>query len=204
MGQVQQAHDILALLQERVTHPALRLSIEAPGAAMAVHENRFDTGLVAAEAMLNNPDSPRQAVDFAAFAAGLALPVAGRGSEYEPIAARCRAEQKPTDGMIRVMVRYCDVLALTHTGQLDEADRRVADYPILFGGTVSRLGDRQDHGRPGRHLPRQIPRGHLLHRAGPGRAQRRNLTALAASGAATAGPRLRCAGQDWPGRTGTR
>ena len=128
MGQVQQAHDILALLQERVTHPALRLSIEAPGAAMAVHENRFDAGLVAAEAVLNNPDSPRQAVDFAAFAAGLALPVAGRGSQYEPIAARCRAEQKPTDGMIRVMVRYCDVLALTHTGQLDEADRRVADY----------------------------------------------------------------------------
>jgi DNA-binding CsgD family transcriptional regulator len=128
MGQVQQAHDILALLDQRVTHPALRLIVEATGAAMAVHENRFDTGLSAAEAVLSNPNAPKQAVEFAAFAAGLALPVAGRGSEYEPIAARCRAEQKPTDGMIRVMVRYCDVLALTHTGQLDLADRRVADY----------------------------------------------------------------------------
>ena len=30
--------------------------------------------------------------------------------------------------MIRVMVRYCDVLALTYTGQLDLADERAADY----------------------------------------------------------------------------
>jgi DNA-binding CsgD family transcriptional regulator/tetratricopeptide (TPR) repeat protein len=128
MGLVQQAHDILAMLHERVTHPSLRLIVEATGAAMAVHENRFDTGLAAAEAVLSNPESPKQAVDFAAFAAGLALPVVGFGSRYEPIAARCRADQKPTDGMIRVMVRYCDVLALTHAGQLDQADRRVADY----------------------------------------------------------------------------
>lgn len=128
MGQVEQAHDILSLLQRRVTHPGLRLYVEAVGAAMAVHESRFDVGLAAAEAVLRNPESPGQAVDFAAFAAGLALPVAGRGSEYKHIAARCRAEQKPTDGMIRVMVRYCDVLALTNTGQLDEADQRVTEY----------------------------------------------------------------------------
>jgi len=128
MGEVQQAHDLLDLLDQRVTHPALRLIVDATGAAMAVHENRFDSGLAAAEAVLSNPDAPKQAVEFAAFAAGLALPVAGRGSEYEPIAARCRAEQKPTEGMIRVLVRYCDVLALTHTGQLDQADRRVAEY----------------------------------------------------------------------------
>jgi DNA-binding CsgD family transcriptional regulator len=128
MGHVRQAHDVLAMLHQRVTHPSLRLIVEATGAAMAVHENRFDAGLAAAEVVLSNPDSPKQAVDFAAFAAGLALPVVGFGSQYEPIAARCRAEQKPTDGMIRVMVRYCDVLALTHAGQLDQADRRVADY----------------------------------------------------------------------------
>jgi DNA-binding CsgD family transcriptional regulator len=30
--------------------------------------------------------------------------------------------------MIRVMIRYGDVLALTHTGQLDLADKRAADY----------------------------------------------------------------------------
>jgi len=128
LGRVQHAHDILAVLDQRVTHSMLRLLTEAVGAAMAVHENRFDAGLAAAQAVLSNADSPKQAVEFAAFAAGLALPVAGRGTEYEPIAARCRAEQKPTDGMIRVMVRYGDVLALTHTGQLDQADLRVVEY----------------------------------------------------------------------------
>jgi DNA-binding CsgD family transcriptional regulator/tetratricopeptide (TPR) repeat protein len=128
MGHVQQAHDILALVNQRITHPALQLLVDAVGAAMAVHENRFDAGLVAAEAVLSDPESPKQAVEFAAFAAGLALPVAGRGTEYEHIAARCRAEQRPTDGMIRVMVRYCDVLGLTHTGQLDQADLRVREY----------------------------------------------------------------------------
>ena len=36
--------------------------------------------------------------------------------------------QKATDGMIRVMVRYCDVHALAAIGEFDLADRRVAEY----------------------------------------------------------------------------
>jgi tetratricopeptide (TPR) repeat protein len=118
----------LELLRERVAHPSLKLTVEAVGAAMAVHENKFAKDLAAAEQVLSDPRAPRQAIDFAAFAAGLAMPPAGRGRDFEPIAARCRAEQKATDGMIRVMVRYGDVLALTHLGELDLADKRAADY----------------------------------------------------------------------------
>ena len=128
MGEVAEAHNILSLMRQRVTHPALRLIVEATGAAMAVHQNKIEDGIAAAEVVLADPAAPKQAVDFAAFAAGLAMPVAGRGAEFEPIAARCRAEQKPTDGMIRWMIRYGDILALTHTGRLDLADQRVADY----------------------------------------------------------------------------
>ncbi|MBV9090410.1 MAG: AAA family ATPase [Mycobacteriaceae bacterium] len=128
MGDVQRAHEVLASLRERVEHPSLRLVVEATGSAIAVHENRITEGLAAAEQVLADPQAPKQAVEFAAFAAGLAMPVAGRGRDFEPIAARCRAEQKPTDGMIRVMMRYGDVLALTHTGQLDLADKRAAEY----------------------------------------------------------------------------
>jgi DNA-binding NarL/FixJ family response regulator len=95
---------------------------------MAVHQNKIEEGIAAAESVLADPTAPEQAVDFAAFAAGLAMPVAGRGADFEPIAARCRAEQKPTDGMIRWMIRYGDILALTYTGRLDLADQRVADY----------------------------------------------------------------------------
>lgn len=128
MGEVGHAHDILTVLRQRVTNPALRLIIDATGAAMAVHQNKIEDGIAAAEVVLADPAAPKQAVDWAAFAAGLAMPVAGRGAHFEPFAARCRTEQKPTDGMIRWMIRYGDILALTHTGQLDLADERVADY----------------------------------------------------------------------------
>lgn len=128
MGDVQRAHDVLDLVWQRTEHPVLKLFVQAAAAAMAVHENKIDEGISAALEVLADPQAPNQAVEFAAFAAGLAMPTAGRGDEFEPIAARCRAELKTTDGMIRVMVRYCDVLALTHIGEFDLADKRVADY----------------------------------------------------------------------------
>lgn len=128
MGDVAGSHRILSLLQERVDHPILRLVVDAAGSAMAIHENRIEVGIAEALRILADPAVPRQAVDWAAFGAGLAMPVAGRGLEFGPIADRCRAEQKSTDGMIRVMVRYCDVLALVYAGQLDLAEQRARDY----------------------------------------------------------------------------
>jgi DNA-binding CsgD family transcriptional regulator len=128
MGDVRRAHQVLALLHEQVHHPSLKLIVEAVGSAIAVHENNIAEGLAAAEQVLSDPHAPRQAVEFAAFAAGLAMPVVGRGCDFEPIAARCRAEQTATDGMIEAMVRYGDVLALVHTARLDAADQRAADY----------------------------------------------------------------------------
>jgi DNA-binding NarL/FixJ family response regulator len=128
MGDVARANQVLALLRQRVQHPGLKLIVEATGSAMAVQEDRIAEGLAEAERVLADPQAPKQAIDWAAFAAGLAMPVAGRGGDFEPIAARCRAEQKATEGMIRVMVRYGDVLALTSIGELDLADRRAADY----------------------------------------------------------------------------
>ncbi|MGH3495128.1 MAG: hypothetical protein ACRDQ1_18105, partial [Sciscionella sp.] len=128
MGDVERAHQIMALLRDRVQHPSLKLVMEATGSAMAVHENKIAEGLAAAERVLSHPHAPKQAIDFAAFSAGLTMPVTGRGGDFAPIAARCRAEQKATDGMIRVMVRYGDVLALTYIGELELADRRAADY----------------------------------------------------------------------------
>jgi DNA-binding CsgD family transcriptional regulator len=128
MGAVGLARDLLELLRERVSHPALRLIVDATASAMVVHEGDLVAGLAAAQAVLADPDAPTQAVDFAAFAAGLAMGPAGRGDEFEPIGARCRVDQKPTDGLIRAMIRYGDVLSLVHSGQLAAAERRVAEY----------------------------------------------------------------------------
>ncbi|AZG44461.1 Transcriptional regulatory protein LiaR [Gordonia insulae] len=128
LGEAERATAILELLCERVQHPVLRLIVDGAAAMMAVHENRIDEGIAAAQKVLDAAEVPPQASDFAAFAAGLAMPVAGQGNAFEPIAARCRAERKPTDGMIKVMVRYCDVLALTMVGDLDCAEQRAVEY----------------------------------------------------------------------------
>ncbi|MGY0499661.1 LuxR C-terminal-related transcriptional regulator [Nocardia sp. FBN12] len=128
LGDVDRSRELIDLLTARVDHPALRVTVDAVGAAMAVHENRIAEGVAVAEQVLADPVAPRQAVDFAAFALGLALPVAGRGADFAPIAALIRSEQKSTDGIIRVMVRYGDVLALTMIGDLDQADRRADEY----------------------------------------------------------------------------
>lgn len=126
MGDVARARQVLALLQQRVTHPALRAVVDAIGSAMTVHENRIEEGLAEASAVLADPRSPEQAIDFAAFGCGLALPVAGRGADFEPIAARCGSERKSTDGMIHYMIRYGLVLARVYVGELDAADAEVA------------------------------------------------------------------------------
>ncbi|GLP77743.1 transcriptional regulator [Mycobacterium antarcticum] len=139
MGAVDQAHSVMQILAERVRHHALKLVVQATSAALAVHENKIEEGLAAAEAVLSDPEAPKQAFEFAAFSAGLAMPVAGRGGDFEPIAAMSRAQQKPTDGMIKVMVRYGDVLALTTVGQLDLADERAAAY-ATFSSSGQRLG----------------------------------------------------------------
>ncbi|MFE9577125.1 LuxR C-terminal-related transcriptional regulator [Nocardia sp. NPDC006044] len=121
------ARKLMDLLGARVEHPALRLVLDAVNAAMAVHEGHLADGIEAAERVLADPNSPGHAVDFAAFAAGLAMPVAGRGADYAPIAARSRAQRKASDGMIRAMVRYCDVLALTIIGEFDLAEQRATE-----------------------------------------------------------------------------
>jgi DNA-binding NarL/FixJ family response regulator len=84
--------------------------------------------------------------------------------------------------MIRVMVRYGDVLALTYTGQLDLADKRAAGYADFFlSRPVPRMGDRQNHGRSRRDAPRALSRCHLVTRAGTGGTGRRGATAMAAA-----------------------
>ena len=200
-GDVARANEVLALLRERVQHPSLKLVVDATAALMAVHENRIAEGIAAAEHVLADPHAPKEAIDFAAFGAGLAMPVAGRGGEFEPIAARCRAEQKATDGMIRVMVRYCDVLALTSIGELDRADRRVAEY-AEFSSAGQRLGWAIAKIAAGlvADVPGPVPRRHLVDRAGACGAGRRGPTALAVAREGGAGEGLCGAGPHRGGR----
>ncbi|TGD86718.1 tetratricopeptide repeat protein [Mycolicibacterium sp. CH28] len=128
LGDVTRAEEVMALLRSRVTNPILRPMVDAADAAFATFQNKLSEGLAMAETVLSNPAAPEQAVETAAFVAGLAMPFTGRGSEFAEIAASCLDGQKSTDGLIRMLVRYGEVLALVYTGELDKAEARAMGY----------------------------------------------------------------------------
>ncbi|GAY18491.1 LuxR C-terminal-related transcriptional regulator [Mycobacterium sp. shizuoka-1] len=128
LGEADRADEVMALLRARVDNPILRPMVDAADAAFTVFQNRLVEGLAMAEAVLANPAAPEQAVETAAFAAGMAMPFAGRGGEFAEIAERCLHTQRSTDGLIRMMARYGEVLALVYTGNLDKAEGRAVEY----------------------------------------------------------------------------
>ena len=128
LGEATRAEEVMQVLRSRVGNPILRPMVDAADAAFAVFENRLPEGMAMAEAVLANPDAPEQAVETAAFAAGLSMPFAGRGGEFAAIAERCFDTQKSTDGLIRMMARYGEVLALVYIGELDKAEKRAVAY----------------------------------------------------------------------------
>ncbi len=128
LGEVARANAVLELLRGRVSNPILRPMLDAADAAFTVFENRLPDGMAKAEAVLSDPVAPEQALETAAFAAGMAMPLAGRGDEFTAIVARCFETQKSTDGLIRMLARYGEVLALVHTGELDKAETHAVNY----------------------------------------------------------------------------
>ncbi len=126
-GEVAEAHQILETLRSRVTDPAMTAIVGGYDAVFAVQENELERGVLAAEAVLSNPDAPPLAIEAACFAAGQAMPMMGRGNDFEPIAQRVRATENP-EAMVGILARYTDVLALSMTGDLDRADEQAAAY----------------------------------------------------------------------------
>ena len=125
--EVAEAHQVLEVLRSRVTDPAMMAIIGGYDAAFAVQENRLERGLPTAEAVLSNPYAPPLAIEAACFAAGQAMPMMGRGKDFEPIAERIRATENP-EAMVGILARYTDVVALSMTGDLDRAEKQAAAY----------------------------------------------------------------------------
>ena len=118
---------MLETLRSRVTDPAMMAILEGYDAVFAVQENRLERGVLAAEAAVSNPDAPPLAIEAACFAAGQAMPMMGRGKDFEPIAQRVRAMENP-EAMVGILARYTDVLALSMAGDLDGAERQAVAY----------------------------------------------------------------------------
>lgn len=128
MGKAEQADEVLDFLRGRVTEPALLHVVDGIASVCATFENRLDDAIETAKRVLDAPVAVPWALEWAYFGCGLALALKGRGSEVKDIAARARAVERRTDGLVRAPAGYGEILALTLTGDLRGAQQRAASY----------------------------------------------------------------------------
>ncbi|MEE3851490.1 LuxR C-terminal-related transcriptional regulator [Gordonia sp. LSe1-13] len=139
IGDADRADDILDMLQEKVTDPNLALVVKGIASTCAIFENRVEDAIALSDEVLNSPNPSPWAVAWGVFGGSLALAVTGRGNEVAALAARARVAEAVTDGLLRFPAGLGEILALTLTGQLDEAASR-ADRYVHFSTVGQYLG----------------------------------------------------------------
>jgi DNA-binding CsgD family transcriptional regulator len=139
LGDAGRADDILAMLREKVTDPNLALVVKGFAAACAIFENRVDDAIALSDEVLDSPNPSPWAVEWAVFGGSLARALTGRGHEVADLASRARVAETVTDGLLRFPAGLGEILALTLTGQLDEAASRANRY-VEFSNIGQYLG----------------------------------------------------------------
>lgn len=127
MGDAAAAGEILAMLQQRVTHPAARLVVDGLAAALAVLDSRLDEAAELAERVLADPAAPPIAVGWAVFGGTMAAGLAGRRADAERLAARGHQIADKIDGLLRFLLALAEVRALTLGGSFAAAQDRSGD-----------------------------------------------------------------------------
>lgn len=139
LGDAHRADEILALLQERVTDPNLRLIVQGIASAGALFENRLDDAIALSDEVLDAENPLPWAVEWAVFGGSLSRALAGRGSEVAALATRARTAEASTDGLLRFPTGLGEILALTLTGRLDDAATAAERY-VKFSSAGQYLG----------------------------------------------------------------
>lgn len=127
-GDVATAEQVLALLRDRVEHPALALAVRALAATCAVSRNRIEEGLAEADAVLAEPDLLPWAVEFATYAQLWAYGMSGRTAAAGVAAARNDTVADQVDGLFRYMAAVASVHAQLFAGEFDAAERRARRF----------------------------------------------------------------------------
>lgn len=122
------ANEVIELLTERITTPALALIVAGVSSACAVFENDLPSALELSDRVLDADDASPWAVEFAVFGGGFVRALAGRGDEVAAIATRGREAEVRTDGNLRFPAGYGEILALTLTGRFDAATDAAQRY----------------------------------------------------------------------------
>ncbi|NDZ97623.1 helix-turn-helix transcriptional regulator [Streptomyces sp. SID6673] len=139
LGDADRADPVLDMLREKVTDPNLSLVVKGYASARAVFGNRIDDAIALSDDVLGSPNPSPWAVEWAVFGGGLSRALSGRGDEVAELAARARTAETTTDGLLRFPTGLGEILALTLTGRLDEADARAQRY-VAFSNVGQYLG----------------------------------------------------------------
>ncbi|WP_286171848.1 LuxR family transcriptional regulator [Mycobacterium sp. BK086] len=127
IGDSEAAAEILAMLQQRVSHPRLRLVVDGLAAALLVLDNRLEEAAELADQVLADPTAPPIAVGWAVFGGGMAAALKGCTADAARAAARGREVYDKIDALQRFLLTLGEVRALTLAGDFDAAQARSGD-----------------------------------------------------------------------------
>ncbi|NDK89168.1 helix-turn-helix transcriptional regulator [Gordonia desulfuricans] len=138
MNDAERAAKILDEVRTGVDDQNLMLIVDGIASACALFENRIGDAISMADSVLAEKTALPWAVEWGVFGGMLSRAVAGRGSELGPMADRARKAERFTDGLLRYPAGIGEVLGLTLTGRLDDADAAVQRY-VAFANTAQYL-----------------------------------------------------------------
>ena len=134
VGDADGADEVLAMLRERITEPALLQLVDGMASACEMHENRLADAIASAQRVLSAPRALPVAIEWACFGGARALALSGRGGEVPDVVAKMHAVAAKCDGLLRFPAALGEIQALAYTGELEAARRRAQEY-FAFSST---------------------------------------------------------------------
>lgn len=127
IGDAAAAEPILALLERRLIHPALRSVLDGLRAALLVLDGSINESAALAEQVLADPAAPPVAIGWAVFGGVMSAALAGRPADAVRLAERGREVSARVDALMRFLLALGEVRALTLAGDFDTAAARSGD-----------------------------------------------------------------------------
>ena len=130
-GDTQGADEVLELLRDRITDPALRLLVDAMTSASLTFQNQLEEAVALCDRVLSDPAAPPPAVEWAVLGGALALALMGQVDRVAEVAARGREVKDQVEGIWRHLRAFGEIWSLVLAGDFDTAEKRSADIVTI-------------------------------------------------------------------------
>ncbi len=131
LGDTDAAGEILAMLEQRVSHPGVRLVIDGLTSTLLVLDGRLEEADALARRVADDPAAPPTAIGWAVFGGAMAAAMMGRTDDAARWVARGHAVSDRIDSLQRFLLALGEVRALTLAGDFDAAQARSGDIVAI-------------------------------------------------------------------------